>query len=216
MRNREFTITLILLLCASISVFLITRRGEPVVVATNLENIPMKIMGFNATKDSFPKSVYKALNADCNIYRHYVNPDGYKVDLYIGYYGTAKGGRTPHNPYACLPAEGWGIQKAHEIVLHPTNYSGGVAVNYIQAKTGESYETMLHWYQSDRNKVLRTGFEQNIQRFMGRVLRNRNDGAFVRVSVSSNKSGLTKADKKVRVFAEALLNILPQYWPTEQ
>ncbi len=216
MRNREFTIALIMLLIANIVAFMITRRGEPVVVATNLEKLPMVILGFKATNDSFPKSVYKELNADCNIYRHYVNPDGRRVDLYIGYYGTAKGGRTPHNPYACLPAEGWGIQKAHKVVLYPSNYPDGVAVNYIQAQMGESYETVLHWYQSDRNKVLRTGLEQNVQRFMGRVLRNRNDGAFVRVSVSSNKSGLVKADDTVRIFAKALLDVLPQYWPTEQ
>lgn len=217
MRNREFIIAILVLLVANATVFLITRRGEPVVVATNLEKLPMEILDFKATDDFFPQSVYKELNADLNIYRHYVSPTGKRVDLYIGYYGTAKGGRTPHNPYACLPAAGWGIKDAHEVVLRSPSYPGGeVKVNYIRAQLGETFDTVLHWYQSDRNKVLATGIDQNIQRFMGRVLQNRNDGAFVRVSVSSNKSGLAEADETVRIFSEKILSLLPQYWPLEK
>ena len=117
MSTKSFTISLIILLATIASVAAIASRGETVVVATNLENLPMEIAGFKATEDFFPDSVYKELDADKHVYRHYRSEDGRQVDLYVGYYGTAKGGRTGHNPYACLPGAGWGIVEARKVQL---------------------------------------------------------------------------------------------------
>jgi EpsI family protein len=203
------------------SVFLISRRGEPVVIATNLENIPMEIAGFKATEDSFPESVYKELNADKHVYRHYRSDDGRQVDLYIGYYGTAKGGRTPHNPFGCLPGAGWGIVKSHKVQLTAHRspltkyYPHGVEVNYILSQKGTIYDVVLHWYQSDRKKILSTGIQSNIQRFLGRTFYNRNDGAFIRVSVTSDQSHINEAKKLAKFFAEKILALIPNYWPIE-
>jgi len=178
MSNKSFTISIIILLATITGVFLISRRGEPVVIATNLENIPMEIAGFNATEDFFSESVYKELNADLHVYRHYRSDDDRRVDLYIGYYGTAKGGRTGHNPYACLPGAGWAITDSYKIRLTGEHYPNGVDVNYILTRKGNNYEIILHWYQSAGSKVLATGIQMNIQRFTGRIFHNRNDGAF--------------------------------------
>lgn len=162
-----------------------------------------------------PDSIYKELNADKHVYRHYRDDDGKQIDLYIGYYGTAKGGRTGHNPYACLPGAGWGIIEANQGSLKTNNYPNGVPINYVLARKGETYESVLHWYQSAGDKVLSTGIQQNIQRFVGRVFYNRNDGAFVRVSVFTNQKGLEEANLLAKSFAEKILHLLPDYWPVE-
>jgi EpsI family protein len=195
---------------------LISRRGQPVVVKNNLENIPMEIAGLKATEDFFPEAVYKELNADKHVYRHYRNNDGKQVDLYIGYYGTAKGGRTGHNPYACLPGAGWAIVKAEKVSVASNYYTKGVDLSYILARKGETYESVLHWYQSAGNKVISNGFEQNIERFKGRVFYNRNDGAFVRVSVVTGEKGIEEANLLVKSFAQKVLDLLPEYWPVER
>ena len=62
------------------------------------------------------------------------------------------------------------------------------------------YDVVLHWYQSEGTKVLSTGIKQNIQRFIGRVFSNRNDGGFVRVSVTTNADQIEEANKKVIFF----------------
>ena len=77
----------------------------------------MDIAGYKATEDFVTDSVYKELNADKYVYRHYLSSDGKQVDLYIDYYGAAKGGRTGHNSYSCLPGAGWGIIDSHKIRL---------------------------------------------------------------------------------------------------
>ena len=165
MTNKTFIISLIILAAAICAVTAVSKRSVPVVVRTNLEQIPMEIAGFTATEDSLSQAVYDELNADTHVYRHYRSADGRQVDLYIGYYGTAKGGRTPHNPYACFPSSGWTIIEAKTDSLDPgddRNYSDEVPVNYMLVKNGESYNVVLHWYQSDGNKVLATGFQKNI------------------------------------------------------
>jgi EpsI family protein len=216
MTNKSFSISLVILLSTIVLVGLIAQRGEPVVVKTNLENLPMEIAGYKATEDFFPDSVYKELNADRHVYRHYRNADGKQINLYIGYYGTAKGGRTGHNPFGCLPGAGWGILEVRQLKLKTNRYSDGVSVNLILAHKGEACESVLHWYQSAGDRVLSTGIQQNIQRFIGRILYNRNDGAFVRVSVLTEQTGIEEANLLAKSFAEKILDLLPEYWPVEQ
>jgi len=216
MTNKSFLISLIIFLLSIGMVAFIANRGESVVVKTNLENLPMEIAGFKATEDFFPDSVYKELNADRHVYRHYQNADGEKVDLYIGYYGTAKGGRTGHNPYACLPGAGWGIVDSKQVKLKAKYYPEPVPVNYVLARKGETYESVLHWYQSAGNKVLSNGIQQNIQRFLGRIFYNLNDGAFVRISIISELKGIEEANSLAKTFSEKILDLLPAYWPVEK
>jgi EpsI family protein len=216
MTNRSFYLLIFIFLAAIASVSVIARRGQPMVVKTNLENLPMEIGGFKATEDYFPDGVYKELNADKHVYRHYRNAEEKQVDLYIGYYGTAKGGRTGHNPYGCLPGAGWAIIGSREVKMMARNKEDGFGINYILARKGEIYQSVLHWYQSGGDRVLANGFQQNINSFIGRVFYNRNDGAFVEISVFCKENGIEEADREVKSFAEKVLDIMPKYWPEER
>jgi EpsI family protein len=214
--NRSFVISMAVLVLTLILTVALSARGKPVVVSTNLENLPMEINGMQGVNDTFSELVYQALNADKHVYRHYQSSDGKKVDFYIGYYGTAKGGRTAHNPIGCLPGQGWGLLESREIILKPRYYPDGVPVNYLLSSKGDTVITTIHWYQSAGTKVISNGIRHNIQRFMGMVLRNRNDGAFVRVTVVSDKEDAEAAMKLAKAFSLRILNLLPGYWPEEK
>lgn len=228
MSNRSFLISTCLLLLTAVAVAAIAARGKPVVVEKRLQNLPMQIAKWHGHEIPIDPKIHQILQEDISISRQYVyvtEPDQLNkpnkltqpvIQLYIGYYGTAKGGRTGHNPYACLPGAGWGIINAHKIKLKVDYYLNGVEINYILARKGETYESVLHWYQSDRDKILATGIQQNIQRFLGRVLKNRNDGAFIRVSALTDKRHIEEANKLTKFFAEKVLALLPDYWPVEK
>lgn len=216
MNNKSFTVSLIILVATIISVFAIASREQQVVVKTNLGGLPMEIMGYKGTEDVLPDSVSKELNADKYIYRSYRSNEGEGVDLYIGYYGTAKSGRTWHNPTVCVPAFGWGIIKSHKVSLNTKTHPNGIKVNCILARKGNLYRTLFHWYQSDGNKVLATEIEQNIQRFFGRILDNRNDGATIQISAFSDENGVEESFLLVKSFAEKVMELLPRYWPVEK
>lgn len=216
MKKMNFISTLAILVVALGLVLGVSTRGVPVVLHTNLEKLPLQIAGFHGREDSFSKEIYDVLQADLNVYRHYRSPQGPELSLYIGYYGTAKGGRTGHNPYACLPGAGWGIVQSGEVEVRPSYQPQGVRVNYVVSSKGGVNNVMLHWYQSAGTRVLATGFQQNIQRFRERVLHNRNDGAFIQVSALASDRKIPMTKEMIQEFAREVLELLPAYWPVER
>ena len=215
MDTKNFILAVVVLSLTLLLVMTVANRGVPVVLHTNLENLPMHIAGYQGKEDLFSKEVYDELQADRHVYRLYQSPQGKQVSLYIGYYGTAKGGRTAHNPFACLPAAGWGIVEKGTIELKPSYSPQGVQLNYVVSRKAEVYNVMLHWYQSSGTKVLTTGLQQNLQRFMGRVLHNRNDGAFVQVSSLAGEHDVPLVKESLSAFALQILELLPGNWPEE-
>ena len=214
--GKSFLVSLVYMLVALLAVGFISQRPKPVVVRTNLENLPMEIAGYRGTEDAFPESVYRELNADKNVYRHYRSGDGSQLDLYIGYYGTAKGGRTGHNPYACLPGAGWAIVDSRKVRIRQPSQSSDVEVNYVQARRNGVNTVMVHWYQTAGTTVMSTGIRQNIERFWGRLLHNRNDGAFVQITSQVSDDHVADGGTKVQNFAGQVLQLLPGYWPVEK
>lgn len=213
MPKKPFTLSVLILLATIASIAVVSQRGVPRVVATNLEKVPMEILGYKASEGRFEQAVYDELDADKHVYRHYLNDRGELIDFYVGYYGTAKGGRTSHNPYSCLPGAGWSILEAKSIGLGVEKKK--TEVNYILSKKGDNYNVVLHWYQSAGTKVLSTGVAQNIERFMGLILHNRNDGAFVRVSTMAREKEIRQKLMLVKEFSENILQLIPDYWPVE-
>ena len=61
------------------------------------------------------------------------------------------------------------------------------------AKKGDNYNVVLHWYQAGGDKVLASGIQQNLQRFIGLIRDNRNDGAFVRISMITKENACQDA-----------------------
>ena len=215
MPNKTFYSSLVFLLITSVIVLLLNSRNTPSVVQTNLENLPMEIMGFVGKEDFFSLAVYEELNADKHVYRHYSKEGWFQIDLYIGYYGTAKGGRTPHNPYGCLPGQGWTIIEVGKKQITTSYAPDGVEINSLHSRNNDIDKYMLHWYQSAGNKVLHSGIKQNIQRFKGRVFENRNDGAYVQVSIVAAEAQQDDAQVMLNEFAHKILELLPEYWPEE-
>ncbi len=216
MSYKYYFICLVMMCFAAGALALRYCQPVPVVVRTNLENLPMVIGGYSAVEDSFSEAVYKELNADKNVYRHYKSQKGDLVDLYIGYYGTAKGGRTGHNPYACLPSGGSAIVDTDVVYIKQTATGKNFPINYVLARKNSVNTIMLHWYQVAGDKVVSSGFRLNIERFMGRILHNRNDGAYIQITSSSVEGDVQKTKEKVKRFAELVLNLLPGYWPEEK
>ncbi len=215
-----FSVTVLLMISSLLITTLISNRGVPAVIAFNLEKIPMELDGFNGQRDLFPQRVYDALNADENVYRHYRSAQGDQVDLYIGYYGTAKGGRTGHNPYGCLPGAGWGIIISEKLPLdsvdQPNDKKKKIFINHILARQGDKFVNMFYWYQTRGNRIIDSGIQQNIDRFLSRLLDNRNDGAFVQISTFSKEDTIESARELGRSFAVKIMTLLPSYWPIEK
>ena len=208
MNRNRFLIPLIILFLTLGSVIYLSSRPLPEVVEKRLVNLPYTIGSWSGEVFSFDQLIIDELDTDESIARNYIDRNNnYIITLYIGYYGTKKGGRTGHNPNACYPSSGWQIVSDTDTSISD-DYG---QVNRLLVKKGAIAQIVYHWYQ-DEDKIIQSGIEQNINRFINKVRYNRNDGAFVRISIDGRSEG---AEDALTQFGRLLIPLIAKNWPVE-
>jgi EpsI family protein len=86
------------------------------------------------------------------------------------------------------------------------------AVNKLFVKKLGVSQIVYHWYQ-DEDKIIQSGIEQNINRFINKVRFNRDDGAFVRISIDGRAEG---AEDALRQFGRLIIPLITKNWPIEE
>ncbi len=213
-KNRSYPVSVFLLGLAFAGIFTMALRPTLVVTEVRLDHLPMTIGSLTGTKLRFDVSVYTALNADANVLRNYRLQDGRVINLYIGYYGTAKGGRAKHLPQFCYTGQGWSIERWDKVSISPPG-TGKVQINRMIVKKGPERQLVYFCFQAEAT-VMRTGWEQNLYKFKHMLLYNRNDGAFVRVSMILPEGKREETEQSARQFSQAIVPLLSQFWPVEE
>lgn len=180
--------------------------------ASSLATLPPRIGAWTSQDVPLESAVEAELRADMNLQRLYTHPTGAAVWLYIGYYGTARGGRPEHTPRGCYTGAGWGIESTRSLDATP---DGSLRVNeYVVERDGER-QLVLFWYRSHRRTSLLGGLDQNVDRLLGRLLDGRADGALVRLSTRLGPDDEIAARGRLLGFAAALDPMLAARWPDE-
>ena len=179
--------------------------------ASALATLPMRIDVYEGEEIPLESIVESLLRADFNLQHAYYGA-GSLVWLYVGYYGTARGGRPEHPPGGCYTAAGWRIESARTLRVVP---NGELRANeYLVERNGE--RRLVHfWYRSAQRTGMLGGWDQNIDHFMGRLFHGRADGALVRISTPLSGDDETSARGRLLGFASALDQLLAERWPTE-
>jgi EpsI family protein len=177
-----------------------------------LESVPARIGSWEATDIPVPRAVEAELRADFNLQRAYADRSGQVVWLYVGYYGTERGGRPEHTPRGCYTGAGWGIESSRIVAVTP---NGSLRANeYLVTNAGQ--RRLVHfWYRSHRRTGIVGGFDQNLDRLMGRLFDARADGALVRVSTPILDDDTVAARGRLLAFASLLDPLLGEHWPSE-
>ena len=215
-RYKIFLISCLCILTAFVLVKMIPSGQNVEVIEKNLDKLPYRIGNYIGMDMKMEDSVVKELDTDVYIFRRYVKEQDEEITLYIGYYGTRKGGRTGHIPEACYPAVGWAILDEYRVNV-PVLFDGKdrmITVNALKVKKGDTTGLVYHWYQSSGHKVLSSGVAQNLQRFKTKVLYNRDDGAFIRVSAPVTQS-LSYTKNRLDSYIKKLYPLIVKYWPEE-
>ncbi len=179
--------------------------------ARALATLPLRIDVYDGTEDPLESAVESVLRADFNLQRSYYGA-GSLVWIYIGYYGTTRGGRPEHTPRGCYTGAGWGIESARSLSVVP---GGELRVNeYLVEQNGE--RQLVHfWYRSVRRTGMLGGWDQNVDRFLGRLLDGRADGALIRISTPLGDDDEISARGRLLGFASVLDPLIAERWPTE-
>lgn len=215
-RYLSFITSCLFLILATV-VFQQVASGRHVkIVDVRLDRFPKKIGEYASTDMPMKETILQELNADFYLFRSYKNDQNKVIIVYIGYYGTKKGGRTGHSPEGCYPGGGWSIIKQFKdaITINYNNKEKIKQINGMEVKKGNINELVYHWYQSRETEILSTGVQENINRFINKIFYNRNDGAFVRVS-SNIEENYDATKTKLNLFIREIIPLLAKHWPIE-
>jgi len=179
--------------------------------ASKLTTLPTQIDSYRGHDISLASTVESVLRADFNLQRAYLRGNSI-VWLYIGYYGTARGGRPEHTPRGCYTGAGWGIAATRTLQVTP---EGELAVNeYIVERDGE--RRLVHfWFRSNRRTGMLGGWDQNVDRLLGRLWSGRSDGAMIRLSTPLSDDNLVSARGRLMAFASLVDPLIADRWPSE-
>lgn len=187
--------------------------GQELITEPRLAGLPMRLAGYQGADHTYGENIYEVLNADDTVLRKYEKHDADFHWLYVGYYGTAKGGRTGHQPHHCYPAAGFRIvEEGHEVVRRKNGEP--VRIQRILVEKDGHLTLALYWNQS-RERVFESGLEMNINRVVRRITENRDDGAFVRLSAPVRTSVPLTLERQ-KALASAVITALPEHWPVEK
>ena len=189
-------------------------QPELEVESSKLATLPSEIGDWRGSPVPLEGNVESVLRADANVQRIYENPrTGEHVWLYVGYYGTARGGRPEHTPRGCYTGAGWAIV-ASQVLSLP--HDEAFRVNEFHVAAGGEERLVHFWYRSHRRTGMVGGLDQNIDRLTGRLLAGRADGALIRLSTILGEDGdLVAARSRLQGLAVTIDEELAVRWPDE-
>lgn len=161
--------------------FVHTHANNAVPVARPLTEIPTTLGSWRMTRQSeFTPGVLAQLRPTDYLYREYVDPQGHRLSLYIGYHDGGPQSGPIHSPKHCLPGGGWSIEAE---TVRPVDIAGTRfdVVQSVYAKGGNR-EFFLYWYQV-KGQVLTSEYALKLAEIGNSMLHRRKDSAFIRISL---------------------------------
>ena len=204
---------IILALCLVITSIFIYSKPSSIAVEKNisLKQALADIHGWeNNGFSPFDQKIVDALELDDYANQSYTKGQDI-VSLYIGYYLTTKKVGAAHDPLVCFPGQGWALtdKKSGELILNQET-DNSLSYSSMIAQRGLQKELVIYWFQSyDRTNP--DTLSQKISSLLGKILNNREDNAFVRVSVAIENQLKDKAFNNGEKFIKSFYPHFLQY-----
>jgi EpsI family protein len=134
-----------------------------------------------------------------------------RVFLYIGYYLSKKKLGAAHDPLVCFPGQGWvASDKKEGKVILDTDRDSSISYSSMIVQRGLQREFVLYWFQSYDRTASNT-FSQKTISLRQRILRQREDNAFVRISIPVGKKSLEECREILTQFIKSFYPVFLNY-----
>lgn len=173
-------------------------------MVNSLSNIKGWNTGEHIVLDS---EIVKTLDLDDYANQYYFNTTG-RVFLYVGYYFTTEKLGAPHSPLVCFHGAGWNISKKQK----RSRDIGGHQLDFVSTivTRGKERQLLLYWFQAF-DKTFPGTFFQKLYAFWTKWLHQREDNAFVRVSLPVQEAAPDAAMRTGMAFIEAFYPVFLEY-----
>jgi EpsI family protein len=179
-----------------------------------LASVPLDVADWHGVDVPVESDVEAMLRADYNLQRAYERPDGSLVWIYVGYYGTRRGGRPEHTPPACYEANGYAILYEQTLAIDPAS---GLRVRELLVEQDGERRLAHFWYRARGTTGILDGLGISLERFRRRFSDGRGDAALLRVStVVYGPDDLEPARGRLLELGKFLDRAVAERWPDER
>lgn len=205
-KNKEFYISLILLLTAGLYVSVVKNVRVSNTQNVNLDNFPPQVGEWRMTEQSFlSTNVLDVLKSDEQIMRKYVNSRGDHVWIFLAYFHDQKYGEQIHSPKHCLPGSGWNIKKNKSIIFTDP---AEIKANRLIINQNASEEIMVYWFWT-QNGIITNEYQLKLDLAINSLLRKPTDAAFIRLNVRNLENADSIISQFIRDFYPQIQHSLP-------
>lgn len=186
--------------------------GEAVPIRKPLEAFPVALGDWQGREAAmFDADILHVLKPTDYLMRRYQDPAGRSLWLFIGYWETQRKGAQPHSPKNCLPGGGWEPLEASRVTIPLPPPLSAITVNRYLIQKDRDQQIVFYWYQAQGKPIAGEGGAR-IEMVKNALLRNRTDGALVRVSSRVSGSVRETSDRLI-AYIQGLYPHLSEYLP---
>lgn len=186
--------------------------GEKVPAKRLLDSLPRQIDDWQGQEDTtLDADILGILKLNDYVMRRYRDLSGRDLWLYIAYWDTQRKGAQIHSPKHCLPGGGWEPLEAKQLPIVLASPLKEITVNRYVLQKDQYQQVVTYWFQS-QGSVVASEVDAKLQLVKNALLRNRTDGALVRL-VSPVSGSVEETFHRQAEFVRALSPILKEFLP---
>src|SRR5262249_42020364 len=128
----------------------------------------------------FEVDILNILRVKDYLMRRYVDSSGRSLWLYLAYWETHRKGSL-HSPRNCLPGAGWEPIEASRVTIPLPPPHTAITVNSYLLQKEREMQLVFYWYDA-QGRAVAGEVAARIELVRNSILRNRTDGALIRIS----------------------------------
>ncbi len=185
--------------------------GEGVPLRKSFDSFPEAIGEWRGRDDTLlDAATVGMLRMSDYVLRRYVDQRGHMAWLYVAYWQSQRRGADIHSPKNCLPGGGWEPVETRRLTI-PVAGAAPIVVNHFLIQKDRRMQVVIYWFQA-QGTVVAGELDAKIEMVRSAVLKNRTDGALVRISAPVQGTVQETTDGLVR-YIQSLHPILREYLP---
>jgi len=207
----QFVVAVVLLTFGAVSAIAMPARPEAIPDREFCFLFPMELGGWQGRREVMESLYFDKLQLDDYVLADYLSADGRPVNFYLAYYDSQRKGESVHSPRACLPGGGWEMESLERHYVDTVTQEK--PVNRAVIRKGNERQIVYYWFKQ-RDRWLTNEFAVKWYLLVDSLLRNRTDGALVRlVTPASDSADVELADEELRELALLVDDQLSRFVP---
>lgn len=186
--------------------------GEAIQMRKPFSTFPAALGGWKGQEETILEpGILSMLKMSDYLMRRYDDAGGRPIWLYIGYWQSQRKGGDIHSPKNCLPGGGWEPIEASKLSIRIPGRDTPIWVNRYLIQKDNQMQITLYWFQT-QGKVVAGELGAKIELVRNALLRNRTDGALVRLSAPV-QGGVEQTTERLVGYVQVLYPVLHEYLP---